>query len=150
MALVNEKDAAQTKDAAKAKKAESLKKFKERRAVQLKQRYESALKLADELKKTGALTKLPGNLQEFVASLCVDPALKQVSAAGSSVFTQLFGSAPKIGDVVTLRDVFDKTNKGMSTIDIYVKRWLGSGITVTKKLDLVDLKKTTYTITALK
>ena len=138
-------------EAFKASKKEAAKKFAERKAARAKQAYENALKLRDELVKGGYLDKLSAPIKDFVLTLCKDPAEKKVANGfgGPSIFTVLFGETPNVGDVITLEQAFHKTYKGMSTLDMWVKRWADKGIVVEKVLDSVKVLNTTYTIKAL-
>jgi hypothetical protein len=58
----------------------------------------------------------------------------------------IFGATPKVGDSKTLRTIFEKTLKGKSAIDAYVKKWAEKGIVVEFNKDSVDILNSTYTI----
>jgi len=136
---------------AKSKKDAAYANFKANRAAKQKAAYESALKLRDELVKAGQLDKLTAPVKEFVLSLCKDPAEKKASGGfgGPSVFSLLFGDSPTVGQKITLEEAFNKTYKGKSTLDLWVKRWADKGIVVECKIDSAKMLNTTYTITAL-
>ena len=140
-----------SKDEAKAKKEAAIARFKANRAAKQKAAYENALKLRDELVKGQYLDKLTAPVKEFVLSLCKDPAEKKASGGfgGPSVFTLLFGEAPKVGDKITLEQAFNKTYKGKSTLDLWVKRWAEKGIVVECHVDSAKMLNTTYTIKTL-
>jgi len=143
--------AAKATDDAKAKKEAYLEQYKAKRAARAKAAYENALKLRDELVKGQYLDKLTAPVKEFVLSLCKDPAEKKASGGfgGPSVFSLLFGDKPTVGQKITLEEAFNKTYKGKSTLDLWVKRWAEKGIVVECVVDSVKMLNTTYTIKAL-
>jgi predicted ATPase len=51
-------------------------------------------------------------------------------ATAPSFFNQVFGSNPKVGDKVTLLEVFKKTSKGVETMLLMRERWEAAGIFV--------------------
>lgn len=136
---------------AKAKKLESLKRFKERRAERAKKAFDDALKLRDELVKGSFMDKLSQTAKDFVLSLCKDPAERKASGGfgGPSVFSILFGDNAKVGDSITLEQAFNKTYKGKSTLDVWVKRWADKGIIVDCVIDSAKMLNTKYTIKAM-
>ena len=48
------------------------------------------------------------------------------AAGGPSVFTQLFGDKPKVGDKVTAIDMFNKVHKGFADMRKLMKKWADS------------------------
>jgi hypothetical protein len=139
------------KAAFKAKKLEALKRFKEKRAAQAKEAYEAALALRDELAKANLMDKLSNASREFIVSLCRDPAEKRAASGfgSTSVFTQMFGDKPVVGQEITLEEAFHKTFKGKSTLDVWVKRWVERGIIVDIVLDTANMSNTKYIIKQL-
>jgi hypothetical protein len=135
----------------KAKKNEAAKRFKERKQEREQQAYEGALKFRDELVKVGHFESLSQESKDFILLLCKDPSEKRISSGfgGPSVFTQLFGDTPKVGQKITLYDAFAKTYKGKSTLDVWVKRWAEKGIVVDCVLNKADMAKTEYVIREL-
>jgi hypothetical protein len=136
---------------AKAKKEAAIARFKANRAAKQKAAYDNALKLRDELVKGQYLDKLTAPVKEFVLSLCKDPSekIKSGGFGGPSVFSLLFGDAPTVGQKITLEEAFNKTYKGKSTLDLWVKRWAEKGIVVECIVDSAKMLNTTYTIKAL-
>jgi len=136
---------------AKAKKDAYLAEYKAKRAAKQKAAFENALKLRDELVKGAYLDKLTAPVKEFVLSLCKDPSERKASGGfgGPSVFSLLFGDNPSVGQTITLEQAFNKTYKGKSTLDLWVKRWADKGIIVECKIDSARMVNTTYTIKAL-
>ena len=137
-------DAAQTKKEAKAKAA---KRFKERRAAEKADRIVKAKELIAYMQDKGYWNELSDELKDFLNGMA-NPAAG--SAAGnSSLFKTIFGDNPQVGDSVTLQEVFNKTLKGKSNIDFYVKRWAEKGIVVSYEADAANLLNSKYVITAL-
>lgn len=134
----------------KAKRDEAYRNYKAKRAEKQKAAYENALKLRDELSKSGSLDRLTAPVKEFVLSLCKDPSVRAKSGGGgSSIFSLLFGDNPKVGQKITLEEAFNKTYKGKSTLDLWVKRWADKDIIIECVVDPVKMINTTYTIKAL-
>lgn len=138
-------------DSDKAKREEAYRNYKAKRAEKQKAAYENALKLRDELSKAGMLDKLSASAKEFVLSLCKDPSERAKSGGfgGPSIFSVLFGDNPKVGQKITLEEAFNKTYKGKSTLDLWVKRWADKDIIVECTIDPVKMINTTYTIKSL-
>ncbi len=138
-------------DSDKAKREEAYRNYKAKRAEKQKAAYENALKLRDELSKAGMLDKLSASVKEFVLSLCKDPSERAKSGGfgGPSIFSILFGDNPKVGQKITLEEAFNKTYKGKSTLDLWVKRWADKGIIVECTIDPVKMINSTYTIKSL-
>lgn len=138
-------------DSDKAKREEAYRNYKAKRAEKQKAAYENALKLRDELSKAGMLDKLSASAKEFVLSLCKDPSERAKSGGfgGPSIFSVLFGDNPKVGQKITLEEAFNKTYKGKSTLDLWVKRWADKDIIVECTVDPVKMINTTYTIKSL-
>jgi len=138
-------------DGDKAKREEAYRNYKAKRAEKQKAAYENALKLRDELSKAGMLDKLSASAKEFVLSLCKDPSERAKSGGfgGPSIFSILFGDNPKVGQKITLEEAFNKTYKGKSTLDLWVKRWADKGIIVECTIDPVKMINSTYTIKSL-
>lgn len=135
---------------AQAKKEAYLVRYKEKRAAQRKAAFENALKLRDELAKEKIFDKLSQPVRDFILTLCKDSSVsKGATNSGASLLTTLYGPSPKVGDVFTLQEAFDKVVKGMSTIDMHVKRWAEKGIIVEKLENKQNIKLTAYRIKAL-
>jgi hypothetical protein len=135
----------------KAKKNEAAKRFKERKVEKAKRQYENSLSLRDELAKAGFMDKLSTESKNFILSLCKDPTERVVATGfgGPSVFVTLFGDNAKVGDKLTLQQVFNKTYKGKSTMDVWLKRWDEKGIKVSFAPNKDAFLESVYTITAL-
>lgn len=133
-------DAAKLEEQKKAK-AEAAKRWKEKKNQQAVERVESAKKMIGRLEKSGLFAKLDPEDQAFLKGL----AEPKVVSNNTGLFAELFPNA-KVGDSVTLDQIFAKTLKGKSNIDHYVKKWAEKGIIIECKEDRSDLRKTTYTI----
>lgn len=134
-------DAAKLEEQKKAK-AEAAKRWKEKKNQQATERVESAKKMIGRLEKSGLFAKLDPEDQAFLKGLA-EP--KAAVSNNTGLFAELFPNA-KVGDSVTLDQVFAKTLKGKSNIDHYVKKWAEKGIIIECKEDKSDLRKSTYTI----
>ena len=134
-------DAAKLEEQKKAK-AEAAKRWKEKKNQQAAERVESAKKMIGRLEKSGLFAKLDPEDQAFLKGLA-EP--KAAASNNTGLFAELFPNA-KVGDSVTLDQVFAKTLKGKSNIDHYVKKWAEKGIIIECKEDKSDLRKSTYTI----
>jgi len=123
-------------DTFKAKKLEALARFKARKAEAKVQAHKDALALRDELTREGAFEKLSDTSRAFILELCRDPSEKQTrstsigGAPTSSVFVQMFGATPNVGDQITLLEAMKRTTKGQSTLAVWLKRWAEKGTTV--------------------
>jgi len=133
--------AAEAEDKKKAK-AEAAKRWKEKKVQQAKDREEAAKKLVAKLEKNGMFAKLDAEDQAFLKGLA-EP--KTAATGNTGLFATLFPNA-KVGDKITLDEVFAKTFKGKTNIDHYCKKWAEKGIIVECKEDKTDLRKSTYTI----
>jgi hypothetical protein len=65
------------------------------------------------------------------------------------VFVTLFGESAKVGDSLTLEQVFNKTYKGKSTMDVWLKRWEEKGIVVSFEANADKFLESKYIIKAL-
>lgn len=135
-------------DEFKARKAEAAKKFNERQKADKQERIENAGKLKEQLMKLGSWEKLDEKMRTWIEKMAAGIIGNNGGAVNSGTFGLLFGDNPKVGDKITLEDVFKKTFKGKQTIDIAVRKWKEKGIIV----DFVhnnDMAKSTYVIKAL-
>ena len=107
------------------------------------------MKFRDALTTAGLMDKLSAESKAFVASLCVDPSVRKVTSGGvSSTLTALFGPSPKVGDVITLADAFDKTDKGKSTLEIWIRKQADKGLVI-EVVPNDNVKLTKYVIKQL-
>ena len=127
----------------KQAKAEAAKRWKEKKKAQAKANIEGAKKMIADLKKNGGWDKLAPEHQAFLTGLAEPKAA--ATSGNSGLFATLFPNA-KVGDSITLDQVFAKTLKGKTNIDHYCKKWAEKGIIVECKEDKTDLRKSTYTI----
>ena len=74
---------------------------------------------------------------------------KPAHSSGSGLFNKIFGDNPKVGDKVTLMEVFQKTFKSRGEIDRAVKTWAEKGIVVEFKESAGNMINSTYTIVKL-
>jgi hypothetical protein len=69
---------------------------------------------------------------------------------GTPIFNKLFGDAPKIGDRVTLQQVFDITYKGKGQMDSLMKKWKDkNGVEIDFVFNKEKPALSTYTIKSL-
>ena len=131
----------------KVRKKEAAKKYAEKKKAQAAARIEAAKKLVEELKKIGAYDKLNKEYQDILMSWTVPQA--RIVATGSNLFVTIFGEHPKVGDRVTLKEVFNKTLKGEATINTFIKSLLKKGIVVKYTVNEKNLIESTYEIVSL-
>ena len=129
-------------EAQKQAKAEAAKRWKEKKNAQAAARIEAAKKCIANLEKAGLFCKLTPEDQAFLKGLA-EP--KAAASNTSGLFATIFPNA-KVGDKITLDEVFAKTLKGKTNIDHYVKKWAEKGIVIEFKEDKTDLRKSTYKI----
>lgn len=127
--------------ALKAKKAESAKAWKEKKTAE-KAKLQKVC--ADILAKHG--DKLTA--EEKAALNAVANPTSNRGGSTSGLFEKIFGDSPKVGQSVTLMDIFQKTFKSKADIDRQVKIWAEKGIVVEYTAN-ADTIKSTYTIKAL-
>ena len=127
----------------KQAKAEAAKRWKEKKQAQAKANIEGAKKMIADLKKNGGWDKLSDEHKKFLEGLAEPKAA--ATTGNSGLVATLFPNA-KVGDSITLDQVFAKTLKGKTNIDHYCKKWAEKGIIVECKEDKTDLRKSTYTI----
>lgn len=129
----------------KASKREAAKRFKENRAREKAERKETATAVIDDLKAQGLWDKLSEEHRGLLLSF-----VNQKSSGGTnSLFNQLFGAAPNVGDSFTLNEAFQKTLKGKANIDFYVKKWAEKGIKVSYQQDKDNILNSRYVIDAI-
>ena len=131
----------------KAARKASAERYHERKAARDKLTRDAAVELKEYLEKTGGFDKLSSNSRNFLLNI-TDKARRRVMT-GKSVFMQMFGDDPRVGDTLTLKDIFDRTLKGKSTIDAQVKRWAERGIIIKCTENAEHPLETTYTLKAL-
>lgn len=71
-------------------------------------------------------------------------------AFGEPFFNKVFGAEPKVGDKVTLQDVFNKTAQGSGKMHSSIKRWAEKGIVVDYIPDEKEPVKSVYVIKEMK
>lgn len=127
----------------KKAKAEAAKRWKEKKNQQAAERVAKAKEFIASLEKSGLWSKIRPEDQAFLKGLA-EP--KSVAASGNTgLFAVIFPNA-KVGDSITLDEVFAKTLKGKSNLDHYVKKWAEKGIIVEYKENKADIRKSTYSI----
>jgi hypothetical protein len=88
----------------------------------------------------------------FILGFCKSPEERRQRsgfAGVPSVLNLLFGAAPKVGDAVTLQDVFNKTAKGKDSMTIFLRRWAEKGIIVKYVQDPANVFTSRYVIEKL-
>ena len=127
-------------------KREAAKRFLENKKKKQEEARKAAETLEKELKDKGLYDKLSQASKDFISSI-INP-VSHTGFNGTSVFVTVFGANPKVGDKVTLQDIFKKTLKGKASFDAVVKRWAEKGIVIEYHEDK-DILKSTYTIKEL-
>jgi len=68
-----------------------------------------------------------GNLPANIETIVHDWENPRVGGAGGAFgepfFNKVFGATPKVGDKVTLQDVFNRTFKGVDKMNEFMKKW---------------------------
>lgn len=137
-------------DAKKVAKREAFERFRQRRAEQKVQNTKNAQLLKDKLSDMGVFVQLPADLQSFLSSLSSTEVKSGNSITGvASVFAQIFGTNPQIGDSRTLGEVFEATAKGKATMSVWLKRWAEKGVVVEFALNKEKVAQSTYTIMSM-
>lgn len=139
------KSEAEKLEAFKAKKREAAERFKERRVKEKAEKIEKAKALIDNMKNAGIYDSLSDADKAFLNGLA-NPSAGS-SAGTSSLFSQLFPTG-EIGASITLKEAFNKTLKGKSAIDHYIKKWSEKGIVVSFKKNDTDILESTYVLEA--
>lgn len=127
----------------KEKKKAAAKKWKENKVKEAEERVEKAKELIDLLKAKGYYEELDDNTKNFLYNLA-NPG--NVNQGTSSLFTKLFGPSPSVGSSFTLNEAFQKTLKGKSHIDFYIKKWAEKGTIVSFKQDNENILNSVYTL----
>ena len=130
----------------RASKREAAKRFAENKKKRQEEARKAAETLEKELKDKGLYDKLSQASKDFISSI-MNP-VSHTGFNGTSVFVTVFGANPKVGDRVSLEDVFKRTLKGKASFDVIIKRWQDKGIVIEYHEDK-DILKSTYTIKEL-
>lgn len=130
----------------KKKKKEYEKNLKERKRQEKEMVVSESKALIDELKKAGLWDKVSDKGKALLNKLA-NPAASNGNT--QSLFRTLFGDNPQVGASITLKEAFDKTFKGKSNIDHYVKKWAEKGTIVSFKKDEANMINSVYTIEAI-
>ena len=133
-------------EAFKAKKREAAERFKERKAKEKAEKIEKAKALVDNMKNAGIYDSLSDADKAFLNSL-MNPSAASSGASTSSLFSQLFPTG-EVGATITLKEAFNKTLKGKSAMDHYIKKWSEKGIVVSFKKNNADILESTYVLEA--
>lgn len=132
----------------KAKKNEAAKRFKERRAEEKKAVIENAAAFIARTKEAGIYDQFTAEEKDFLNKLA-NP-VSGGARSNTSVFTKIFGENPEVGASVTLLEVMDRTLKGKSAIDAYVKKWATeNGIIVEFELNSEKITDSRYVLKQL-
>lgn len=134
-------------EAFKAKKRAAAQRWKENRVKEKTDRIEKAKKFIEDLKANGLYDQLNDEQKAFINGLA-NP-VNSSNGSNSSLFKTLFGDNPQIGASFTLNEAFQKTLKGKSNLDFYVKRWAEKGTIVTFKQDAENILNSVYTLEAI-
>lgn len=128
----------------KEKKRASAKAWKERKDKEAAERKETAAKLIKYL--ADKKVELPAEYSKLLNEIA-NPVARSGSSNGG-IFEKLFGSNPKVGQKVTLIEVFNKTYKSKAELDRAVKNWAEKGIIVEFKAE-PNMIESTYEIKKL-
>lgn len=130
----------------KKMKREAAERFKERRAKEKAEHVENAKTLIEELKNGGYWDSVSEKSRLFLIGVA-----NPTNGAGgnNSLFRTLFGDNPQVGDTVTLNEAFQKTLKGKSNLDFYVKRWADKGTIVSFKQDAENILNSVYVLESI-
>lgn len=142
---VTETEAEKLEKFKEAKRSAALR-FKERRAKEKADRIVNAKTLIDELKSFGYWDKISDNGKSFLLGLTSS---STSSGSNQSLFKVLFGDNPQVGASFTLNEAFQKTLKGKSNLDFYIKRWAEKGLRVSYKQDTDNILNSVYTLEAI-
>lgn len=145
------KSEAEKLEAFKAAKRKAAKRWKERKAKEKEEFLTNVKALCEAFKSNGIWEQLTPEQQSFLDG-CANPVAHKAVAStrsSNSIFAIVFGAEPKVGDKVTLTDVFQKTLKGKAQFDAKVKAWANDGIIISYQEDAANLFNSTYTIEAL-
>lgn len=129
----------------KQAKAEAAQRFKERRAAEKEELLKKSAEIIEELKAGNAWDILSESSRTFLTGLATGKA----ASNNNNTFNVIFGASPKVGDTVTLAEVFNKTLKGKSNIDFYCRKWLEKGIVVEFKQNFDNILDSVYEITKM-
>ncbi len=142
-AAANENAAAKeaaAKEALKESKAKSSKKF-------LLKQKELKVERANAIKKlqewaSNSKVELPAEVKAWI----VKETTTNRVVVGQAFFHKVFGTAPKVGDSVTLLQYMKSTLKAKADLDKAIKNWAEKGIVVEYKVDNNNMLNSTYTI----
>ena len=126
----------------KAKKSAAAKAWKERKNNEAAERKKTAAELIKYL--ADKKVQLPETFSKLLNDIA-NPSSRSGGTGSSPLFEKLFGFAPKVGDKVTLLEVFQKSYKSKAEIDRYVKIWAEKGTVITFKPQ-ANMLESTYVI----
>lgn len=144
--VVNESELTEEEKAKRFKqmKKEAADRFKKKRAEEKAAAVEAAKSIINFLKVQNLWDGLAVEGQEWLSEIA-----RPKATANQNMFKVLFGETPQVGDTITLAEAFQKTLKGKSNIDFYVKRWAAKGILVSYSQSNENLLDSTYKIETL-
>ena len=92
---------------------------------------------------------LPPDVQAVV-SQWENPVRQGSMNFGEPLFNKIFGAAPKVGDAITLQEVFNKTFKGVDKMNFMIRKWADKKIAVVEYvLNQAEPIKSQYVIKSL-
>lgn len=107
------------------KKAEQAKAYKAKQNALKEERAKIAKETLEYIEKNKI--KFPDSAIDMLTKLSRP---NDRTAISGSFLEKVFGSAPKIGDKITLRDYLQKTYESKHKLDSYVKEWAKKGIEI--------------------
>lgn len=126
-------------DDVRAKKAIAAKAFKERRAKEKAAQVDAVEKILKIIETQNV--KVPEDIMKVLDGI-VNPVRAARSGGTAGIFAKMFGEDAKVGDKVTLMDVFKRTFKSKADIDRSVRAWAEKGIIVEFKQNPTMLEST--------
>jgi hypothetical protein len=139
----------QTPDGVSDEKVVDKKKRTGRQKEVRQQKYHAALTIESWIKSIPNVQP-PAPVAEALKLLCKQPGVRTGGGfAGTPVLNKLFGDNPEVGMKLTIRDVFDKTMKGMTQMNGLMRKWAEKGVVVQYTHNSAEPFKSTYEITAI-
>ena len=126
----------------KSYKREAMRRLNNQRREDNKKRILDAQNFITKMKDNGTWDTFDDEDKDFLLGLIS----ANVNVGAQSIFRTLFGASPEVGASFTLKEAFDKTLKGKSTIDHHVREWAKKGTIVVYKETPENKLLSTYTL----
>jgi len=145
METTQEQEAADRLEQQRQQRREAAKRFRDRKAAEKAERSQLAKAMKYDIVAAGVYDRLSDNIKAFIEELISGGPAR----SNTPMFNVIFGASPKVGDSMTLSEIFNKTLKGKSAIDAYVKKWAEQGIVVEFSKNAANILDSTYTVKSL-